>query len=104
MCTLYTLRRTGPPSMTINIQTQVHCYEVLRQRIMLEFPHLDDETIRDSLEGITDLPNAIGEVLRSALVDEALSGGLQSRIRDMKERLSRLEVRAEKKRQLALEA
>jgi hypothetical protein len=46
----------------------------------------------------------IAAVIRSALVDEALHSGLRFRIDDMKERLSRLELRADKKRQLALEA
>jgi Gp157 protein len=46
------------------------------------------------LEGIT----------RSALVDEALHSGLRFRIEDMRERFSRLEERATKKRQLALDA
>ena len=46
----------------------------------------------------------IAAVIRSALVDEALHSGLRSRLDDMKERLSRLELRASKKRELALEA
>jgi hypothetical protein len=46
----------------------------------------------------------IAVVIRSALVDEALHAGLRFRLDDMKERLSRLELRATKKRQLALEA
>ena len=46
----------------------------------------------------------IAAVIRSALVDEALHAGLRFRLDDMKQRLSRLEVRATKKRQLALEA
>jgi hypothetical protein len=36
-------------------------------------------------------------------VDEALQVGLRSRVEGMKERLTRLEVRCEKKRQLALD-
>jgi hypothetical protein len=46
----------------------------------------------------------IATVIRSALVDEALQIGLRSRLDDMKQRLGRVELRSEKKRQLALEA
>ena len=46
----------------------------------------------------------IAAVIRSALVDEALHSGLRSRLDQMRERLSRLEVRASKKRELALHA
>jgi hypothetical protein len=54
--------------------------------------------------GITDLHEMIAAVIRSALVDEALHAGLRFRLDDMKERLSRFELRAAKKRQLALDA
>ena len=46
----------------------------------------------------------IAAVIRSALVDEALQAGLRGRLDDMRERLSRLELRASKKRELALHA
>ena len=79
-------------------------YLQLRERIMLTYPETDEETLWDTLEGITDLHEMIAAVIRSALVDEALHAGLRFRIDDMRERLSRLELRATKKRQLALEA
>ena len=71
--------------------------------ILEQYPDLDDETLRDTLEGITSLPEMIGEVVRSALIDEHLVDGLKLRLGEMKERLARLQERARKKRTLALE-
>jgi hypothetical protein len=79
-------------------------YQMVREQLLTEFPSLDDETIRDTLEGITDLHEMIAAVIRSALVDEAFGSGLRSRLEEMKERLSRLQLRADKKRELALHA
>jgi len=79
-------------------------YLQLREQIVRAYPDVDDETLSDTLEGITDLHEMITAVIRSALVDEALQAGLRSRMDDMKERLSRLEVRSSKKRDLALHA
>jgi hypothetical protein len=90
--------------MKMQLQTEARRYQLVREGIVHEFPGLDDETIRDTLEGITDLHEMIAAVIRSALVDEALHSGLRFRVDDMRERLSRLELRASKKRQLALEA
>ena len=87
-----------------SIVTEVSKYQLLRQRLLMDFPSTDEETLTDTLEGITDLHEMIAAVIRSALVDEALHAGLRFRVDDMRERLSRLELRATKKRQLALDA
>ena len=79
-------------------------YQLLRQRLLSEYPEADDETLQDTLEGITDLHEMIAAVIRSALVDEALQAGLRTRLEEMRRRLERLEERSAKKRQLALEA
>ena len=84
--------------------TEVPKYQILKERILAAYPNLDDETLADTLEGITDLQEMIAAVIRSALVDEALGSGLRDRLDDMKERQSRLEIRASKKRELALQA
>ena len=88
----------------LTVSNELLRYRALRRRLLEEFPVLDNETIRDTLEGITDLHEMIAAVIRSALVDEALHAGLRTRVNDMRERLSRLELRASKKRELALEA
>ena len=87
-----------------SIVTEVSKYQLLRQRLLMDFPSTDEETLTDTLEGITDLHEMIAAVIRSALVDEALHAGLRFRVDDMRERLSRLELRAAKKRELALVA
>jgi hypothetical protein len=86
------------------LKSELELYHRLREWLLEYLPEVDDETIRDTLEGITDLQEMIAAVIRSALVDEALQGGLRGRLDDMKARLSRLEVRASKKRELALHA
>ena len=86
----------------IGIETTKH--QLTRERLLADYPNIDEETLCDTLEGITDLNEMIAAVIRSALVDEALQSGLRTRIADMKTRLSRLEERGSKKRQLALEA
>ena len=85
------------------LKSEAEVYNLLRQRVLDQYPALDDETIRDTLEGITTLHELISEVIRSALVDEALQAGLRSRLEEMRQRLARLEERGGKKRQLALE-
>ena len=79
-------------------------YIQLKEQILSSWPDLDEEILRDTLEGITDLHEMIGAVIRSALVDAALQSGLRTRLEEMRRRLTRLEERGAKKRQLALEA
>ena len=87
-----------------HLMVEVSNYGYLKDRLVACYPEADDDTLNDTLEGITDLHEMIAAVIRSALVDDALSTGLRGRLNDMKERLKRLEERGAKKRQLALEA
>ena len=90
--------------MSTLLKGETHRYQVFRERLLATWPEIDCDTLTDTLEGITDLHEMIAAVIRSALVDEALHTGLRTRLEDMKERLSRLEERGAKKRQLALDA
>ena len=75
-------------------------HEYLRQLLEEQFPDIDEETLLDTLEGITDLHEMIAEVVRSRQDDLAYIAAVRARISDMQERLARLDQRADKKKEI----
>jgi predicted RNA-binding protein len=74
-----------------------HAY--LREHLLAEYREaIDEETLRDTLEGISSLPEALAAVVRSYLDDLVVAAALGMRIGDMQTRLSRIEARVETKR------
>ena len=73
-----------------------HAY--FQAQLAERFPDADDETLRDTLEGMTNIAEMLAQVLRSALDDQSLAGALKARMTDMQVRLSRFDERARKKR------
>ncbi len=86
--------------MQQNLTRELTHHQYLRERLAADFPDADEECLRDTLEGLTNLTDVLAEVLRSALEDQAFGSALRSRIGDMQARLSRIEERARTKRDL----
>jgi len=85
----------------MNVEFGAARYKAIRERIRAQDPAIDEQTLADTVEGLTDLHEIVQAVIRSALVDESLARGVKSRIADMRARLERFEDRASKRRQIA---
>jgi len=86
----------------LNRELQLH--ELWRTRLLAEFPDTDEQTLRDTLEGLTDLGEILASLVRSYLDDLTLVEALGLRINDMQTRLARYEARVQKKRALVTSA
>ena len=75
-------------------------YRAVRNWIRALDPELDEQTLTDTVEGLTDVHEVLAAIVRAALADEALAAGLKGRMAEMEGRFQRLQERAAKRRQI----
>ncbi len=75
-------------------------HQYLRQQLAEQFPEAGEETVLDTLDGLTNLNHMLAAVVRSQLDDASLAQALRARMDHMQERLERIKTRVENKKVL----
>lgn len=79
---------------------EVRRHKAIRDRLLIEDADIDEQTLADTTEGLTDLHELLAAIVRGALEDEADVAKLKSQIAEKTVRLERFQHRAEKRRYL----
>ena len=56
----------------------------IREKILADNPDIDDQTLADTVEGLSELPDMLAAIMRDALEAETLAVALKVRIGQMK--------------------
>lgn len=71
-------------------------YKTVKDRLLAEYPSLrdDDDALCDTLEGCTDLPDALCGIMRAVDDDETAVAAIKDRIKQLQARADRIAARA----------
>jgi hypothetical protein len=86
------------------ISHAVSSHQTIRDRIIALDSDIDETTLADTLEGLTDFNEVVTSVVRAALFDEALAAGLKGYIEIVQKRMQRLAERGARRRRVARDA
>src|SRR5580765_4150700 len=86
------------------LENEKRLHIALKERIRADDPDIDERTLADTVEGLTDFHEILGALIRAALKDETEAAVLKVMLGQMTDRLHRFEARADKRREMAREA
>jgi Siphovirus Gp157 len=84
---------------------EVRRYKAIREALLAAgADDMDEQTLADTTEGLTDLHELLAAIVRGALEDELMAAMLKVRMQEMDDRLDRIERRAERYRAIVKDA
>ncbi len=86
--------------MNNNIMLELQLHEYLREKVSSDFPDIDEETLADTLEGLTSLHEKLSAIIRSQQDDRVMMDAMKLRVAEMLDRIKRYEARFTKKKDL----
>jgi hypothetical protein len=87
-----------------HVKPELDRFLELKRRIAEVEPDIDEQTLTDTVEGISDLPELLAAIVRSSLEDRSLAAAIKERVTALRDRLARIEAREEKKRAIVRDA
>jgi hypothetical protein len=91
-------------STMLSIGGELSKHVEFRNRLLAEFPEIDEITLYDSLSGVSNLEEALAATLLFAHYDEMRAGMLDAEIEKLRMRAERFQARADKARARVREA
>lgn len=86
-----------------DLKRELLAHEALVQRILDAFPDQSEADLADTIDGESNIKEAIAATLCLALEAEAMADGLNKYIADLRERCCRLDAKSERLRAAALQ-
>ena len=86
------------------LENEKRLHIALKERIRADDPDIDERTLADTVEGLTDFHGMLAEIVRAALKDETEAAVLKVMMGQMADRLARFEARAERRREWVRES
>ena len=87
------------------LDMEMHTYTAIKEWLRAEDPEIDERTLADTVDGLSDLTEILAEIVRAARKDETEAEVvLKGMIADMTERRARFNDRAERRRNMVRDA